>query len=363
MLKHFIFICAILLNLCFTAQAQYSFREGFIKEEYMDMLAIAERQIDTPFTNRKIPFQKNYELIYRSPLVGLENRWDLWFSSDSTAVISLRATTRSTNSWLSNFYAAMVPATGSIEISESMRFDYSLAKNNEAAIHVGWLLALAHMANDIVMHMEALNKVGVRNFIITGHSQGGAIAFLLTAYLNQLQKKIEIPLDVQFKTYCSAAPKPGNLFFAYEFERNNMNRAFNIINPKDWVPETPVSIQTVNDFNVLSPFRKADQLLGKLKFPEKMAAKYAFRKLDKPTRKAQRRYERYLGKVVSKFVKDQLPDYKAPKYYCSNNYVRTGTSIILPVNEAYEQWYPDTGENIFLHHSLSAYYYLSRFLP
>ncbi len=58
-------------------------------------------------------------------------------------------------------------------------------------------------------------KAGIRNFYLLGHSQGAAINFLVTAHLRHLQKTGRIPADVRFKSYRSAAPKPGNLYFAY----------------------------------------------------------------------------------------------------------------------------------------------------
>jgi predicted esterase len=58
-------------------------------------------------------------------------------------------------------------------------------------------------------------EINKKESYIMGHSQGGAIAYLLTAHLLSLQKENKIPSEIVFKTYCSAAPKPGNLHFAY----------------------------------------------------------------------------------------------------------------------------------------------------
>jgi hypothetical protein len=45
-----------------------------------------------------------------------------------------------------------------------------------------------------------------------------AISYLLTAYLYHLQKSGRLQADIRFKTYASAGPKPGNLYFAYQYE-------------------------------------------------------------------------------------------------------------------------------------------------
>lgn len=73
------------------------------------MLHISAYQVDTPWNKVKIEYPKGYTMVYRSDEIALLNRWDLWISADSTVVISIRGTTDNFNSWLENFYAAMVP--------------------------------------------------------------------------------------------------------------------------------------------------------------------------------------------------------------------------------------------------------------
>jgi hypothetical protein len=192
-----------------------------------------------------------------------------------------------------------------------------------------------------------------------GHSQGGAINYLLTAYLYSLQKQNILPGDIRFKTYCSAAPKPGNLFFAYYFESITENGwAFNVVNSADWVPETPVSIQTLNDFNETNLFKNAKSDIKKLKFPKNIILKKIYNKLDKPTKKAQKRYEKYLGKMTSKIIKKSLPDFVPPQYFESNNYVRTGNTVVLFAGDDYYEKFPAVSHDISTHHNFKAYLYL-----
>jgi hypothetical protein len=141
---------------------------------------------------------------------------------------------------LENLYAAMVPANGKLILDNADTFNYCLAPGNKAAVHVGWLIGTAFLSKDIVPKIDSLYKSGIKDLLLMGHSQGGAINYLLTAYLYSLQKQNILPGDIRFKTYCSAAPKPGNLFFAYYFESITENGwAFNVVNSADWVPETP----------------------------------------------------------------------------------------------------------------------------
>jgi len=48
---------------------------------------------------------------------------------------------------------------------------------------VGWLLSTAYLSKDILPKIDSMYKSGIKDFILMGHSQGGAINFLLTAHL------------------------------------------------------------------------------------------------------------------------------------------------------------------------------------
>ncbi|HPG33947.1 MAG: lipase family protein [Lentimicrobiaceae bacterium] len=359
--KRFTFSIVLLLAISFgnlKAQNQ-GLKPGFDKTEYIEMLKIAASVADTPWVKTKwIP--ENYKLYYRSPVSGLENRWDLWGDGKNTIVISIRGTTPSPVSWLENFYAAMVPAKGSLKLNNHLTFNYNLSDNPRASVHVGWLMATGFMAQGMLSKIDSSYQKGYKNIIITGHSQGGAIAFLVTAYLRKLQQKNELPSDICFKTYCSAAPKPGNLYFAYDYENSTAGGwACNVVNSADWVPETPLSIQTIRDFNTLNPFVNAKKTIRKQSFPKRLAMSYAYGKLKRPSSRAVKNYRKYLGKMAGKFVNKSLPEFEAPEYQYANNYVRTGNTIVLFADEEYYLKYPDHQDNVFIHHSAGAYLYLT----
>lgn len=243
--KLFIFAAAIILFYNF-AVAQ-NLKPGFDRKEYLELLKLTAKHTN-PETFKDVPAPDNFKLQYRSPITGMDNAWELWTNASGGAAISVRGTTVKTESWLENFYAAMVPAEGQLKLSPSNTFSYRLAEHPDAAVHVGWLLGLASMAPNIVQHIDSCYKKGIRNFSLVGHSQGGGITFLLTAYLYQLQKQNLLPKDIRFKTYCSAGPKPGNLFFAYEYEEMTQDGwAYNVVNASDWVPEVPLTVQTTDD--------------------------------------------------------------------------------------------------------------------
>ena len=333
-------------------------KPGFEKEEYIKLLEASSRFADSTYY-KDIPFPKGYKFIYQSPEMGLDNRWSLWLANPQTAVICLRGTTEKSESWLANFYAAMVPATGSLHISDSFIFNYNLASDTKAAVHIGWLLSTAFLAKDILPKLDSCYHAGIKNILISGHSQGGAISYLLTAFFNSLQQQGKIPADIRFKTYCSAAPKPGNIYFAYHYEAMTQNGwAYNVINAADWVPEMPISIQTLNDFNTTNPFVIAKPIIKKQGFTKRIVLNHLYNKMDKATLKAERKYRKYLGTMLAKMLKKNLPGYQPPAYYKSFNYVRTGNTIVLQPDEAYYTLFPNSKENIFIHHFHKPYLYL-----
>ena len=332
---------------------------GFNKAEYIELIKAYSRWGDSVF-HKGIEESTRFRQVYRSPVVGLDNSWELYRSEDNIAVISIRGTTKNATSWLANFYAAMVPAKGVLNLSDSVAFNYELAKDPKAAVHVGWLISMAFLTTGMLPRIDSCYKAGIRDFIILGHSQGGAIAYLLTSHLFHLVETGRLPKDIRFKTYCSAGPKPGNLYYAYEFEHQTAGGwSFNVVNAADWVPETPVSIQTVNDFNTINPFLNTHHLIGKQKFVQRMFFKHLYRQLTKHNARAQRRYEKYLGRMTSKYVKKQYPQFKEPVYFHSNNYVRVGNTVVLMPDSAYYQLYPNDEKHVFKHHSLQAYLWLA----
>lgn len=353
-------IAIFLLLVCFYTTKAQLLRPGFDPEEYMEMLRISALQVDTPWKINNVPQPYHHQLVYRSPVTGLDNRWDMWQRTDGkVAVMSIRGTTKDNTSWLENFYCAMIPASGSIQLP-GRRFDYHLSDDPRAAIHIGWTIGLGSLAPTIEEQFRIQYDKGVRHFIIMGHSQGGAIAFLLNSYLHDLMKKGKLPGDVTIKTYCSAGPKPGNLYYAYSYEQMTQGGwAYNVINPKDWVPETPFSIQTTRDFSNLNPFNGARSMIRKMPGMQRIVLGYVYGRLDKSTKKASRKFKNTLGDLLSNQVKKLLPGYVQPALANTMDYVRVGNSIILKPDAGYLRLHPDNSANVFVHHMPGPYYDLA----
>lgn len=359
MIKKYISFFSILL-LSFSLLSAQTLKPGFDKKEYRELMRISAATAATD-TNmaKEISLPHDFKMIYQSEIIGMDNLWDLWVDNQGRAAISIRGTTRNIESWLANFYASMVPAKGEIEYKKDAFFTYNLASHPEAGVHVGWLLSTAYLSEDIIPKIVEQYQNNINDFFIIGHSQGGGIAYLLTSHLMSLQKSGVLPKDIQFKTYCSAAPKPGNLFYAYEFESQTQEGwAYNVVNAADWVPEVPITIQTLNDFNKVNPFVDAKSNIKTKRITQKLMLNHVYHQLDRPTKKALRKYHKYLGEMVFTAVQEHLQGIDEPIYFDSYNYVRTGNFIVLNPDEKYYEQFPKETDDAFTHHSYQSYLYL-----
>ncbi|RXK83808.1 hypothetical protein [Filimonas effusa] len=89
---------------------------------YSDLLHLNMKYIgDT--TQQQYKFSTGvYTRLLRSPEVGLYNLCEVYQRNDGTAIISLRGTIGKAESWMENFLAAMLPATGSLQLTDNTRF-------------------------------------------------------------------------------------------------------------------------------------------------------------------------------------------------------------------------------------------------
>lgn len=362
MLKNFITI--VTFSHFFAFASAQPLQPGFQKREFIELLKIGARTSADSSYYKKLPAPEYSTLIYQSSTVGFDNLWQLWRTKNDVAIISIRGTTKTAVSFLANLYAAMVPAKGVLQLEEDFTFNYNLSDNPRAAVHVGFLIAMAYLSRDILPKIDSCYKNGIKDFIIAGHSQGGAITYTLTSYLESLKKEGRIAKDVRFKTCASASPKPGNLFYAYDFE--NLTRdgwAYNVVNSVDWVPELPFSIQKLDDMNETNPFRFGKKLIKKQKFPLNIVLRSAYNQLSKPQKKAQKNYKKWLGKRMGKFVKKSLKELSPPDYFNSNNYVRTGTTVVLVPDSSYFLKFPEIKDSIWHNHIQAPYLFLTEKLP
>lgn len=363
MKKVLIICCTLLSSQILLAQ---NLKPGFNKSEYIETLKInykAHIAVDKWQENQTVSDPQEFNFVYRSPVVAFDNIWDLWIHKEKpVALIAVQGSIQTEASFLANLYAAMIPAQGELQLDNDFLFKYKLADHPNAAVQVGWFVAMAYLSKTIEAKIDSCYNAGIKDFILTGHSQGGGITFMLNAYLEHLKCDEKLPSDIRFKTYCSAGPKPGNLFFAYDYEKMTEGGwAYNVVNTADWVPDVPFSVQTVDDFTAVNPFKGAKAMIKKQKFPANIALKSIYNQLSKPSFKAQKNYEKYLGKMVSQAVKKQIPNFKTPDYYKSNYYVRTGATIVLYADEDYFKLYSNdaVNPNIWQHHLPKQYLHLA----
>jgi hypothetical protein len=359
------FICAMLrflFSIVFAfilmqSSAQSVLKPGFDALEYEQSLMANFRYTDSAILAKGVNAHAVYQNRYTSPEVGLKNQWSLWtHPTEKIALISLRGTIPDPVSWLANLYAAMIPAKGVLQLNDSTSFSYCFSKDSNAYVHVGWTVALGHLAADILEKLKKVYQEGYRDVIIVGHSQGGGLAFLTSSFL---QYHDEVPKDIRFKTYCSAAPKPGNLYYAYDFEfLNRGGWAFRVVNRADWVPEVPFSVQGLDDFNQLNPFVDIRPALKKQGALQRYYLTSVYKKMDRRTRKAADTFQKYLGDLVDKQVHKTLPQFQKPRFANSNNYTVAGQTIVLMPDSLYHEKFVDNGKNVFLHHMGDPYLYL-----
>jgi hypothetical protein len=357
MLRYFFVLTGLCIGLSNTL-AQSLLSSGFQSSEFISLLNLSRNQLDSSVHSSSSAV-RTFKLAYSSPEMGLYNQWSLWKSDDKVAVIHVRGTRNKMQSWLENFYSAMVPANGTIVLS-GKELKYKLSDDSTALVHAGWLLGMLSLSSDVVQKMRSCYTENIRNFIIMGHSQGGAISFLLRSYLHYLPAD-SLPQDIHIKTYCSAAPKPGNLYYAYDFEKITAGGwGLRVVNSVDWVPETPFGVQKLNELRPGHPFESMDRLTGNKNRFAGFILKQILNKFKRKTRSTVRAYKTYLGELLGKFVQKQVPGFDYPGYTNSFNYSTAGTPIILTPDSAYYKLYPNNVTNVFLHHGFKQYEFLAK---
>lgn len=300
----------------------------------------------------------NYKFSYRSPAMGLDNMWDLWIREDSTVFLVMRGTTGDPKSLLADFYCAMLPAQGEIRLNNQTTFSYKVAQHPEAAIHAGFLTSFAFIANDAQPKIDSLYNIGYSQYIVAGHSQGGAIAFLITSWLHY--KIIDgIYPNMQLKMYATAPPKVGNSYYAYDFDATMKARwAYSVVNALDPIPEMPLTTQQlVPDMNNPNPLIEAKAGLKKEKLMTRIALKTAFNSMEKKAIKSAKGYQKYLGKYVGKFIGQHLPELKLPNPVNSTYFVRPGIPITMMPDDQYHHHFSERKSSM-VHHLTEAYHLL-----
>lgn len=354
-------IISVLVLMQFLSFSQSHLNPGFDSKEYLEVLSVNAKHFDTLLGDYTLPNPVS-QLIYRSPEVGMDNRWDYWKCRNGVGIISIRGTAPTDKSWLENFYAAMLPSSGEIRNSDSTTFKYKLAANPNAFVHAGWLFGLSFMAEDINNLMHKEYEKGVKDFIIVGHSQGAVMSMLLRSYLYYVNDAFGS--DVRIKVYASAAPKPGNMFYAYDFETITQGGwAFRVVNSADWVPQMPLSVQKFDDLNPTSPTYNYKELTEDAPFAAKLYINHIIKKLDKSQSRLQEYYVDLLNDKAFNFIEKMIPGAVDPSPMSSFDYTVCGNAIILNPTAKYNANFEDKYcindiQKVFVHHHFYAYWFL-----
>jgi hypothetical protein len=358
-----ILITACLLDGC-SRQQRPSFSSGYDREELTELLCVCERIYDSSdLGGFKTPDPTEFTHVYRSPVSPLINRFDIWKSEDGRGVFAFRGTILDTAglSFSLNFYALMVAAEGQVKVSDSFVFQYKLASLPGATVHLGCLLGLATLSNSLLDQVQRQYADGIKDFYIIGHSQGAGLAYYATAWLRYLQKKGKLPEEIRFKTYAIAAPKAGNMLFAYDYENiTSGGWSFSVQNVIDWVPYIPLSFERTEDFPVVGPFTHIRSFLKDATFPPgpDFERGYAFYSKTVPV------YLDTITSLIHRFVHPRiaraLPGYEEPATIPSSYFERIGITVPLVPDPAYYRKFPNDPEqfSVWENHSVYPYYVL-----
>jgi hypothetical protein len=270
-----LFVLAAVMYLAFTGCGEKkkatAIVPGYDKVELASLLPVMERAYDSAdIGGFKTPEPVNLKRVFRSKVSPLMNRFDVWNTNENKAVIAIRGSIVDPGglSFTAAFYAPMVPAVGKIKMSNNKTFEYKLAELKGAGVHLGMLLGLAHISDELVAQIKEQYNNGIRDFMLLGHSQGSGIGFLATSYIRYLQKDKKLPADFRLKTYLIAAPKTGNLQYAYDYHKINTGGwAMSANNVLDWVPCIGITLQGAVDFPKISPFYDMKGFLASINYP------------------------------------------------------------------------------------------------
>lgn len=295
-------------------------KPGFDSEEAIDLIRLCNSQTfkDLYGSDEQI-IPDNYQLIYASTPNMMDNMFQV-YRKGKTGIIHFRGSTSHPNSWIENMYSAMIPAKGKMTIYNEER-DYVFAEADSAGVHSGFVLGVIMMIEDVISQIDRLNSKGVSDFIITGHSQGGALAVLTHAYLENLKNQ-RIEDEIKFKMYAFANPMVGNTEFVAEYNRRFVEKemAFRIINPKDIVPSMPISYR---DGSLVSTDDIFSWITGEKEFNYKeLGLEFIMRKFKGGITAYINKSNQLIDKVISKQTGEIiLPEYMSDIQYVSINNV------------------------------------------
>ncbi len=205
-----------------------------------------------------------------------DNAWAAWrnLGDEQLHAVVIRGTVDSISSILDDVLANSIHANQALPVKTPDGATHCLpltmvtnANAADAAVHMGFIWGAAilafHNQRGIVKYIDGLH-VGSK-ILLTGHSQGAAIATLLHALLLHAGTDATGPLadmlkprGLRYKSYVFAQPKPGNWQFGHDYAQMAANRgmALCLNNSRDWVPQVPLSVDLPDEVtgNPIDPY-------------------------------------------------------------------------------------------------------------
>jgi hypothetical protein len=284
-------------------------REGFDPDEVKALISMCNSYtFQNLYGSDAAIAPKNYKKVFTSPVIGMDNKFQVYTKGD-LGVINFRGSTSQITSWVENMYSAMIPAKGVILLDKE-EHAYCFAKDTSAGVHAGYALTAVLLSPTILDQIKKLNQQGIYNILITGHSQGGALANITRAYLENLPAGTLSSKNV-YKTYAFANPMCGNKSFSDEYHvrycENNMS--YSIINPADLVPSMPMHYQEKG--KILSVDRLKSWVLGKETLDiRKLGVELVIKTFEKSLKSYVNSSNRLIEKVISmSYGSVDMPDY------------------------------------------------------
>jgi hypothetical protein len=266
---------------------------------------------------------EQFNLSYTSDILSMDNKFEV-YENGKTGVINYRGSTDKVISWVENFYSAMIPAQGKITIKE-ISHEYRFSQDSIAAVHAGYALTIVILSEKIKEQIKGLNGKGIHDIIITGHSQGGALATMTRAYLENLPEG-ELSSKNKYKTYAYAQPMSGNKEFAYEYNSlfSDEGTSYSIVNPKDPVPYLPFNYE---EDKLVTKDKIKNWLFGDEAFNAKKLGQDAFIRLFE---RGITGYVKGTNALINKIIGLKFGSVVMPEFVADINYYPTGDIQEIP---------------------------------
>lgn len=347
-----------------TPQQGVHLKPGYDPAELTRLLPAMERTYDSAdIGGFKTPEPVDIQRVFRSSTTPLMNRFDVWKTTDGKAVFTFRGTIVDTAalSFSAAFYSLMVPGAGKLRLADSTWFEYKLAELPGAGVHLGILLGLALISEELTGQVQAQYNDGIRDIILLGHSQGSGISLMATSYLMYLQKAGRIPAGIRFKTYSIATPKVGNYSYVCDFEKlTSGGYAFSVDNVIDWVPFIAMTFQSAGDFPPVSPFRDLRAFMTDINYPPGPDFDSGYAKFARVVPALTEQMIGVIRQNVYPRIHRALPGFSEPEIMKSYNFERAGIHVPLVPDSAYYKLFPNDPRNfrVWENHSVYPYYIL-----